>query len=136
MENQVKAFERFYGINPDGIVDFRTWQLINEIYRDIVNNLPEGYAGSTAVLYPGYNLTPGMRNDDVKEFQTYLRVIGQNIAAIPVIEATGYFGPETERAVIRFQELYGIEPTGIVGGLTWDTAAKEYNYIRFGTERP
>lgn len=136
MENQVKAFERFYGINPDGIVDFRTWQLINEIYRDIVNNLPEGYAGATAVLYPGYNLTPGMRNDDVKEFQTYLRVIGQNIAAIPVIEATGYFGPETERAVIRFQELYGIEPTGIVGGLTWDTAAKEYNYIRFGTERP
>lgn len=136
MENQVKAFERFYGLNPDGIVDFRTWTLINEIYRDIVNNLPAGYEGATAALYPGYNLTPGMRNDDVKELQTYLRVIGQNIAAIPVVEVTGYFGPETERAVLRFQELYGIEPTGIVGGLTWDTIGKEYNYIRFGTERP
>ncbi|MCM1165753.1 MAG: peptidoglycan-binding protein [Lachnospiraceae bacterium] len=135
MDEQVKAFERFYGLNPDGVVDFRTWQMINQIYTDILNNLPEGYEGSTAALYPGYNLTPGMRNDDVKEFQTYLRVIGQNISGIPVIEATGYFGPETERAVMTFQRLYGLEPSGIVGSPTWDALAKEYNYIRFGTER-
>ncbi len=135
MDNQVKTFERFYGLNPDGIVDFRTWQLISRIYTDILNNLPEGYEGATAALYPGYNLTPGMRNDDVKEFQTYLRVIGQNIGDIPVIEATGYFGPETERAVMIFQRLYGLDPSGIVGSPTWDALAKEYNYIRFGTER-
>lgn len=135
MDAQVRAFERFYGLNPDGVVDFRTWQLINEIYRNIRDNLPEGYAGSTAALYPGYNLTPGMRNDDVREFQTYLRVIGQNIASIPIIEVTGYYGPETERAVMTFQRLYGIDPTGNVGALTWDTVAKEYNYIRFGTDR-
>lgn len=135
MDAQVRAFERFYGLNPDGVVDFRTWQLINEIYRNIRDNLPEGYAGSTAALYPGYNLTPGMRNDDVREFQTYLRVIGQNIANVPVIEVTGYYGPETERAVMTFQRLYGIDPTGNVGALTWDTVAKEYNFIRFGTER-
>lgn len=135
MENQVKAFERFYGLNPDGIVDFRTWQTINNIYTDILNNLPEGYEGATAALYPGYNITPGMRNDDVKEFQTYLRVIGQNIEGIPVIEATGYFGPETERAVMIFQRLYGLDPSGIVGSPTWDALAREYNYIRFGTER-
>lgn len=135
MDAQVRAFERFYGLNPDGVVDFRTWQLINEIYKNIRDNLPEGYAGSTAALYPGYNLTPGMRNDDVREFQTYLRVIGQNIASVPVIEVTGYYGPETERAVMTFQRLYGIDPTGNVGALTWDTVAKEYNFIRFGTER-
>jgi len=135
VDEQVRAFERFYGLNPDGIVDFRTWLLISRIYTNILNNLPEGYEGSTAALYPGYSLTPGMRNDDVKEFQTYLRVIGQNIGDIPVIEATGYFGPETERAVIMFQRLYGIEPSGIVGPPTWDALAREYNYIRFGTER-
>ena len=134
-EDQVKAFERFYGINPDGIVDFRTWILINDIYQQILNGLPEGYEGAAAELYPGYNLTPGMRNQDVREFQTYMRVIGQNIAAIPVIEVTGYFGPETERAVLTFQRLYGLEPTGFVGSPTWDAAAREYNYIMFGTER-
>lgn len=135
VENQVKAFERFYGLNPDGVVDFRTWVYINRIYNDILRGLPEGYEGNAAELYPGYNLTPGMRNRDVRELQTYLRVIGQNIAAMPVIEVTGYFGPETERAVITFQTLYGLEPNGIVGGFTWDSIAREYNYIMFGTER-
>ncbi len=135
VDSQVRAFEQFYGLNPDGVVDFRTWLLISKIYTDILNNLPEGYAGSTAALYPGYNLTPGMRNDDVRLFQTYLRTIGQNISAIPVIEATGYFGEQTERAVRIFQELYGIDPTGVVGSPTWDAVAREYNYIRFGTER-
>ncbi len=134
-DEQVRAFERFYGLNPDGVVDFRTWLLINEIYLNIVRGLPEGYEGAAAEIFPGYGLTPGMRNNDVREFQTYLRVIGQNIAQIPVIEATGYFGPETERAVLIFQRLYGLEPTGIVGALTWDAAAREYNFIRFGTER-
>ena len=135
-ENQVKAFESFYGLNPDGIVDFRTWALITSIYSQILNGLPEGYEGRAAEIYPGYNLTPGMRNNDVREFQTYLRVIGQNIAAVPIIEVTGYFGPETERAVMTFQRLYGLEPTGFVGSPTWDAAAREYNYIVFGTERP
>lgn len=134
-EEQVKAFERFYGLNPDGVVDFRTWLLINRIYDQILRGLPEGYEGAAAELYPGYNLTPGMRNSDVREFQTYLRTIGQNISQIPVIDVTGYFGPETERAVLIFQRLYGLEPTGFVGSPTWDAAAREYNYIMFGTER-
>lgn len=132
---QVRAFETFYGLNPDGVVDFRTWLLINDVYQQILQSLPEGYEGAAAEIYPGYNLTPGMRNKDVREFQTYLRVIGQNISQIPVIEATGYFGPETERAVLIFQRLYGLEPTGFVGSPTWDAAAREYNFIRFGTER-
>ena len=135
MEEQVKAFERFYGLNPDGIVDFRTWQLISKIYTDILGNLPEGYEGATAALYPGYNLTPGMRNDDVREMQIYLRTIGQNIAAVPTVEVTGYFGAQTESAVTAFQRLYGLVPSGIVGSPTWDALAKEYNYIRFGMER-
>lgn len=135
LEKQLKAVESFYGLTPDGIVDFRTWIFLNNIYNDILRNLPEGYEGNTAELYPGYNLTPGMRNNDVRELQTYLRVIGQNIAQIPVIEVTGYYGPETERAVMTFQSLYGLDPTGIVGAITWDSIAREYNYIMFGTER-
>ena len=135
VQQQVIAFERFYGLNPDGIVDFRTWQLIRDVYSDIVKNLPDNFEGGRASLYPGFTLTPGMRNDSVKEFQTYLNVIGQNIGDIPVVEPTGYFGPETERAVLRFQELYGLEPLGYVGPNTWDAVAREYNFIRYGTTR-
>ncbi len=135
MEDQVKAFERFYGLDPDGVVDFRTWELIRQIYNNIRTVQPPGYAGSTAALYPGYNLTPGMRNDDIKLLQTYLDVIGSNISSLPRVPVTGYFGEETENAVRTFQNLYGIPVTGIVGAPTWDAISKEYNYIRFGTER-
>ena len=135
MREQVMAFERFYGLNPDGVVDFRTWQLIRQVYNNIRENLPEGYEGSTAALYPGYTLTPGLRNDDVRELQTYLRTIGQNVAAIPTVEVTGYYDPQTENAVAVFQENYGLPVTGAVSALTWDAIAKEYNYIRFGTQR-
>lgn len=135
-EQQVIAFERFYGLNPDGIVDFRTWQLIQDIYDDILAGLPEGYEAGAAALYPGYNLTPGMSNDDVRELQTYLSTIGRNYRDIPEIPVTGYFGTETENAVRIFQQLFGLDVTGVVGAPTWDAIAREYNFIKFGIQRP
>ncbi len=135
-EQQVIAFEEFYGLNPDGIVDFRTWQLIQQIYDQILAGLPEGYESGAAALYPGYNLTPGLANDDVRELQTYLRVIGQNYQDIPTVQVTGYFGEQTEEAVRRFQELFGLDVTGVVGAPTWDAIAREYNFIKLGVQRP
>ncbi len=134
-EEQVKAFERFYGLNPDGIVNFRTWELLRQIYNDILAGLPEGYAGNTAALYPGYVLTPGLSNNDVRALQTYLNLIGRTYQNIPVIPVTGNYGAQTENAVRVFQESFGIPVTGVVGAPTWDAISREYNYIRFGTER-
>lgn len=135
-EAQVRAFEEFYGLNPDGIVDFRTWQLIQQIYNDILAGLPAGYEQGAAGLYPGYNLTPGLANDDVRELQTYLRVIGANYRDIPEVQVTGVFDAQTEAAVRRFQELFGLDVTGVVGAPTWDAIAREYNFIQLGTQRP
>ncbi len=135
-EQQLLAFERFYGLTPDGVVDFRTWSLMQDIYNNIIEGLPTGYEAGAAVLYPGYNITPGMSNDDVRELQTYLSVIGQNYRDIPEIPVTGYFGEETENAVRIFQQLFGLDVTGVVGAPTWDAIAREYNFIRFGVQRP
>ncbi len=134
-ENQLKTFETFYGINPDGILDRDTWILMQRIYNNILSGLPEGYEKETAALYPGYNLTVGMSNDDVRDLQTYLNLIGRTYQAIPTVPVTGYLGPETENAVRQFQENFGIPVTGFVGAPTWDAIAREYNYIRFGTQR-
>ncbi|MGN0649423.1 MAG: peptidoglycan-binding protein [Oscillospiraceae bacterium] len=132
-EAQVQAFERFYGLTPDGVVDTRTWNLIQQVYNDILANLPENYEAGAAALYPGYFLTEGMDNSDVRQLQQYLNVIGQNIRDIPVVPVTGYFGSQTRNAVEIFQSLYGIPVTGYVGAPTWDAIAREYNYIKFGT---
>ena len=116
-------------------MDFATWTAIQNNYNDILKGLPEGDAGNTAALYPGYVLTPGLNNNDVLAFQTYLNLIGKTYRDIPEVPAPGSPGHQTEGAVRVFQDLFGIPVSGVVGAPTWDAVSREYNYIRFGTQR-
>lgn len=125
----VERFQRFYGLPVTGIVDGETWNVISQSYIDTVSALPSGYSGNNAKLYPGYFLTRGMRNDDVKDLQTYLDLIGQNIPEIPTLPPTGFYGEQTENAVLVFQHLFGIPESGAVGPVTWATIAQQYDYF-------
>ena len=82
-----------------------------------------------AKLYPGYLLTEGMSGENVRDLQSYLSVIGRNLADIPEIPVTGYFGPQTREAVTAFQNAFGITPSGAVGAVTWNTIAQQYDFL-------
>lgn len=125
--NGVSVFQRFYGINPTGVVDRQTWEKIREIYDNIRNNLPEGYSGQKAKLYPGYVLSEGMRGENVRDLQTYLARISTIIPEIPTIAVDGIYGPATANAVRVFQRLYSIPVSGSVGPITWFNIAREYD---------
>ena len=129
-EQAVKAFQRFYGLPETGFVDEETWNLIFKIYRDTAATLPEGYEGERAKIYPGYVLSEGMQNDDVKDLQTYLSYIGSIYPEIPEIPVTGYFGEQTRDAVYTFQRLFGLPISGLVGHSTWYSIAEEYNALK------
>ena len=70
-----------------------------------------------------------MRNESVTDLQTYLNAIRRNLPEIPELSVTGYFGEQTEAAVQSFQRLFGLEPTGAVGPVTWSFIAREYDAI-------
>lgn len=123
----VMAFQQAYGLTVDGVVGRSTWNKIYEVYRDLIGALPEGYSGEQARVYPGYFLVRGMRNDDVYYLQSYLNYLGSIINSIPRPEITGFFGDETFNSVIAFQSLYGLDPTGYVGPVTWNAIANEYD---------
>lgn len=125
----VERFQRFYGLPVTGIVDTATWNTISRIYTETVNALPAGYQGVNAKLYPGYFLTPGMRNQAVEDLQTYLSRIADIIPEIPKLPITGYYGEQTENAVTTFQQLYGIPVSGSVGPVTWYQIAREYDEL-------
>ncbi|MBE6749966.1 MAG: spore cortex-lytic protein [Ruminococcaceae bacterium] len=125
----VRRFQEFYGLPVTGIVDSATWNTISRIYTETVNSLPTGYQGNNAKLYPGYFLTPGIRNQSVEDLQTYLSLISQNINAIPSVSVTGFYGEQTENAVSTFQRLFGIPVSGSVGPITWAQIAREYDAI-------
>ena len=127
--NAVRVFQEYYGLPITGVVNTATWNVLNRIYSETVEFLPEGYSGGLAKLYPGYLLTEGMSGENVRDLQSYLSLIGQNLAAIPTIPVTGYFGPQTRQAVIDFQNAFGINPSGAVGAVTWNTIAQQYDFL-------
>ena len=129
-ERAVQDFQRFYGLPVTGSVDEATWDTLFKIYRDTASTLPEGYEGERAKIYPGYVLSEGMRNDDVRDLQTYLSYIGKIIPEIPEIPVTGYYGPQTRDAVYTFQRLYGLPVSGQTGQNTWYRIAEEYNALK------
>lgn len=127
--NAVRVFQQFYGLPETGVVDRDTWNKIREIYDSIIRNLPEGYAGDRAALYPGYVLSEGMRGINVRNLQTYLSAISSFLPSLGNITVDGIFGPATAAAVREFQRLYGLPVTGSVGPWTWYYIAREYDAI-------
>lgn len=51
--------------------------------------------------------------------QTMLRRIAKDYPAIPIVQADGIFGGDTQQAVETFQEIFGLTPDGVVGTGTW-----------------
>lgn len=127
--NAVRIFQQYYGLPVTGIVNTATWNVLNRIYSETVEFLPQGYSGGFAKLYPGYLLSEGMSGENVRDLQSYLSLIGQNLEAVPIIPVTGYFGTQTREAVTAFQNAFGIEPTGAVGAVTWNTIASQYDFL-------
>lgn len=128
----VKQFQRYYGLPVTGVMNTATWNVLNRVYSETVEFLPEGYSGEFAKLYPGYFLSEGMSGENVRDLQTYLSLIGRNYDSIPEIPVTGYYGSQTREAVTAFQNAFGIPPNGAVGPVTWNTIAQQYNFLISG----
>ena len=126
----VIAFQRYYGLTPDGIVGRDTWNKMQIVYQGILNDLPSEYRSYSSLLYPGYVLSVGSTGKVVEQIQTFLRVIAQNNSAVPVINVDGIYGNATRNAVIAVQRLSNIEPTGVVGPETWNAIVQLYNDYR------
>lgn len=64
---------------------------------------------------------PMMQGSDVTQLQQQLMSLG---FSLPQYGADGKYGPETESAVVAFQQKNNLQPTGIVNGKTWDALNK------------
>ena len=125
----VRDFQSYYGLSVTGDVDLATWDTLKDIYISVIASIPDSFYGRRAKLYPGYFLSVGMRNDAVRDLQTYLSLIGSYYPELPELPVTGYYGEQTKAAVTEFQRLFGITATGAVGPVTWNDIAKQYDFL-------
>ena len=132
-ELSVKSFQRVFGLPQTGEVDRATRNDLYRAYQGIAETVPPQY--TAVALYPGTVLREGVSGESVRIIQEYLTYINRSYPNIPPVNNTGYFGPLTRQSVTAFQRQFGIDPSGIVGAVTWDKIAEVYSDLRYGFDK-
>ena len=125
----VIAFQEMFGLVPEGMVGRDTWKALSNAYKTSINSIPEEYKSEAEIVYPGYVLSEGITNDDVRRLQTFLEKISQAYPSIPSVTVDGVFGEKTKEAVSAIQRMYGIPVSGVAGPVTWGLIINLYNGI-------
>ena len=104
-------------------------QILRNYYGD-VEIVPDAPVRGAQQSYPGTPLRQGSRGPFVTVIQTELNRISRNYPAIPRIpEVDGIFGPKTEAAVRKFQEIFDLDVDGVVGKATWYALVRLYTAV-------
>ena len=130
----VLAFQRAYGLTPDGIVGPETWDVLYNTYLGMIASVPPVYVEGRPLPFPGNTLTLNDSGEDVRLLQEYLSFIAQYYPEIPAPNPDGVFGPVTEAAVIAFQRIFAPSlPAGVVGAAAWDIITTIYEDLYLGS---
>ena len=132
-ERSVRTFQQIFNLTPDGIVGQATWNRMVLLYvaiRRLSELDSEGvrFIGSS-FEYPNDVLRFGSRGENVELLQYLLNTVAEFYDTIPSVENTGYFGEQTQNAVIALQRQFGLTPDGIVGENTWEALYSAYKGI-------
>ncbi len=137
-ENAVRAFQRIFGLTPDGIVGPATWYEIVRLYTG-VNALSELRSQGQqfyAINWSSPNaLQVGDTGDKVRQLQYMLSVLSAYIAEIPPVTVDGIFGQATRAAVLAAQRRFGLAETGVIDNNTWDEIYDQFSGIENTTLR-
>ncbi|MBR4033620.1 MAG: peptidoglycan-binding protein, partial [Clostridia bacterium] len=132
-ESAVRAFQSYFELPVTGEVDFLTWDTLYRTYLGFIETLPFKYVESRVYPYPGIPLRLGSESEVVRLMQEYLNYIAEFYPEIPSVSPTGYFGSRTQQAVIAFQRMQGITPSGTVAANTWNEITSLYSDLFAGS---
>ena len=131
-EASVVAFQRIFGLTPDGIVGPATWYELVRLYT-AVTQLAElrsqGQQFYSINWSPPNGLSVGDTGEKVRLLQYMLSVLSSYIPGIPPLRIDGIYGQATRAAVLAAQRRFGLPETGTVGAQTWSAIYDQYSGI-------
>ena len=121
----VTAFQRREGIPITGITDEVTWDRIVAAFEPAFIRV--GKAEPIEILLgPGEIIVTGQSSPYVYLLQSMLTQLSQDNHTIPRPGHSGVLDNDTQRALIQFQLLAGLSPTGTLDRITWKHLAKQF----------
>lgn len=106
-------------------------EILKNYYGDDIRIIFNAPVEDNIMTYPGFPIQLGSSGNFVRTLKVQLNRISQNYPAIPKIsDESQVFTPETERAVVKFQEIFDLEPNGIVDKSTWYKIKYLYNAVK------
>lgn len=107
------------------------YEILSYYYGDDIEIVEDAPLSDISVTYSTVPLSLGSVSDEVRIAQLRLNRISRNYPAIPKIEVVdGIFGSDTDKAVRRFQEIFGLTADGIIGKSTWYYIRRIYNSVK------
>lgn len=108
----------------EGLTPF---DILTYYYGDNIELVQNAPVGTPEASLPTFPLELGSTGDDVRTLQIRINRISANYPSIPkILAADGIFTNDTDAAVRRFQEIFGLPVDGVVGKLTWYTVQNVY----------
>ncbi len=137
-EASVRAFQRIFGLTPDGIVGPSTWYALVRLYTG-VTSLSElrsqGQQFYAINWSPPNSLQQGDTGEKVRQLQYMLSVLSAYISDIPPVSVDGIYGQGTRAAVLAAQRRFRLPETGVVDAVTWDQIYNQFAGIENTTLR-
>ena len=94
--------------------------ILRSYYGDNIEIVTNAPVRGIRYSYPGYPIRLYDSGEAVQRIQVMLNRISRDYPAIPkVYPVDGIFGPATEAAVKKFQEIFDLTADGVVGNSTW-----------------
>ncbi len=124
--NSVIAFQRTFGLEPDGIVGEATWRALYSVSGEINDAVKQT---GEEQRYPGTPLSQGDTGEGVELMKRYYNIIAQYYGELPTVQVNDTFDEAFTEAIREFQRNYNLDPDGVIGALTWTRIVEIVNFI-------
>ncbi len=128
----VKEFQKAMNLTQSGLVDQITWNVMYRTVYNILTTLSPEEIFIPIMRYMGINYIEGMGAiyPGIFVLKLMLNYLSTRLPEIPFVTTDGIFDTDTTKAVLAFQNLYNLEPTGVVDETTWNSIVTVYQDLK------